>query len=120
MISIFVTNPKILRLQNTNQMVAKFISRLTETQFFIGLFLLYIIGGKGFELLLGKIFPQYFISGIIPSILLIAPIFLIRFKAKPEEFPHLKGREKYIPYYFAGIILIAVIFTIVRNYYFKR
>jgi hypothetical protein len=101
-------------------MLAKFISRLTETQFFIGLFLLYIIGGKGFELLFGKIFPNYFISGMVPTILLIAPIFLIRFKAKPEEFPHLKGREKYIPYYFAGIILMAVIFTIVRNYYFKR
>lgn len=101
-------------------MVAKFISRLTETQFFIGLFLIYVIGGKGFELLLGKLFPQYFISGMVPTILLIAPIFLIRFRAKPEEFPHLKGREKYIPFYFAGIMLIAIIFNIVRNYYFKR
>jgi len=98
-------------------MVAKFISRLTETQFFIGLFLLYVVGGKGFELLLGKLFPNYFISGMVPTILLIAPIFLIRFKAKPEEFPHLKGREKYIPFYFAGIMTLAVLFTFIQNYY---
>jgi hypothetical protein len=98
-------------------MVAKFISRLTETQFFIGLFLLYVVGGKGFELLLGKLCPNYFISGMVPTILLIAPIFLIRFKAKPEEFPHLKGREKFFPFYFAGIMTLAVLFTFIQNYY---
>ena len=99
-------------------MVTKFILRLTEAQFFYGWFFLLLVGSKAFDLLFENLVPQYYISGFIPVICIVTPLFYTRYKAKPEEFPHLKGREKYVPYFFGGIMAMAVAFSIIENLYF--
>lgn len=97
-------------------MIIKFVASINSVLYYAIIFLGYFTASKSFEAVLKTTFPSYWINGSLPAMVLIAPFLYWRYKAKPEEFPHLKGKEHLVPYFYIGVFILGIVFTVFINY----
>jgi uncharacterized membrane protein len=94
-------------------MVTTFISKLSQTQFYGSLFLIFLGGSILMSYIFNSIWPEISIPLTLLIGLLILPFIYIRKKSTPEEYAHIPKNRLTIVV--IGFIVVSVVSSILKN-----